>query len=144
MLCLYITPACRTSDSPQVSRHQNVCKLKFSHGQSIQESRAVKSGESLDSWHLSSSYQLSTEDIPPRFTKLVKYPKTCLSTNSDCQSRVNIYQLDILKIPAHRILESYGEIGLLTPSSRRRIESNLDVAIISEQYATLGCQGGRI
>lgn len=33
------------------------------------------------------------------------------------------------------------EVGLLTPSSRRRIERNLDVAIISEQYAILGCRG---
>lgn len=116
------------------SRHQNVCKLKS--GTNWADSPLLDRSGFLGTEFLLST--LSTEDISPRFTKLVKYYRnTCLSTNSDCQSRVSVYQLDISKKPSYQIVESHVKLGF----SPRAAESGSNAtwtspSSLSEQHAT--------
>jgi hypothetical protein len=120
------------------SRPQNVCKLKsgtnWAHSPLLDDRSGFLGTELVPVIHSD-----STEDISPRFTKLVKkYPNTCLRGLVSISLTYQKSQLANCWIPCE-----FGFLKL-TPSSRKRIERNLDVAIISEQHATLGCQGGRI
>jgi hypothetical protein len=119
------------------SRHQNVCKLKsgtsWAHSPLLDDRSGFLGTELVPLINSD-----STEDISPRFTKLVKYPNTCLRglvsislTYQIAESHVN---LGFLSLP--RAAESGSNATWTSPSSPSSMQLWDAKEVVSDAHST--------